>query len=905
MLYTIIIRPLELLFELIFSQAMNIIRKGPGVAIIVLSLIINILVLPLYNRADKMQEEENQKAKSLEKGIKHIKETFSGDERVMMLNTYYRQNDYSPLSALKGSMSLLLEIPFFIAAYNFLSKLELLKDASFGPIRDLGAPDAMFTVGGFVINVLPILMTVINLISASIYTKNSPLKTKIQLLVMALFFLVFLYDSPSGLVFYWTLNNVFSLCKNIVLKMKNPKGFMLLLCTLMSPLSGIFFFGIRQVQTPKAKMVSVGFIVIFLLPLLFKLAKPLFKNRKPFYENFKSNRSLYVISALLLFVIMGLLIPSSVISSSPVEFVNFSNVANPNKYVFNCALIAAGFFLLWMSVFYYLTNDKYKGIFEYGLIAVILGIIIDYMVFGKNQSMLNATLIFDTMPAHSVTEYIVNILCWVAIIVVAYLLFRFGHNVVKYGFITVLCAFIIMTSMNLINTTKIFNNTSFDTQTIESHKKKYISLSKNHENVIVFMLDRGMGPYVKYIFQEFPDIAEKWKGFTFYPNSVSFGIATNFGAPGLYGGYEYIPQAMNERDDMLLPDKHNEALKMMPTLFDNNGYDVTVLDPPYAGYSNLGDLKIYDDLPNVKKYNLKGFFSNVSQDKEAILQRNLFVYSLYKASPLVLQESIYDHGNYNNNAVSTSVTQIITDQYHATGNTSTFNDNYYEMLNINNITGANDSDKGTFLLMCSELTHEPNMLQLPEYLPSREVDNSAYPNYPGQYVIDGIEMKMETIQHVIHYQVNVLAFRMLGEWFDYLRELGVWDNTKIVLASDHSRYLKQFDQMYYAPNDEDLSHAMCLLMVKDFNSNEFKIDDTFMTNADVPTLACEDVIENPVNPYTGKPIESADKSNGVDIFFSYDWNVYTNNGYKFHPGPWYHVKGNAFDSKNWEYLGVW
>ena len=168
MLYTIIIRPLELLFELIFAQAMGIIRKGPGVAIIVLSLIINILVLPLYNRADKMQEEENQKAKSLEKGIKHIKETFSGDERVMMLNTYYRQNDYSPLSALKGSMSLLLEIPFFIAAYNFLSNLELLKDTSFGPLADLGAPDAMFTIGGFVINVLPILMTVINLISSAI-----------------------------------------------------------------------------------------------------------------------------------------------------------------------------------------------------------------------------------------------------------------------------------------------------------------------------------------------------------------------------------------------------------------------------------------------------------------------------------------------------------------------------------------------------------------------------------------------------------------------------------------------------------------------------------------------------------------------------------------------------------------
>ena len=905
MLYTIIIRPLELLFELIFAQAMGIIRKGPGVAIIVLSLIINILVLPLYNRADKMQEEENQKAKSLEKGIKHIKETFSGDERVMMLNTYYRQNDYSPLSALKGSMSLLLEIPFFIAAYNFLSKLELLKDTSFGPIADLGAPDAMFTIGGFVINVLPILMTVINLISASIYTKGSPLKTKIQLLVMALFFLVFLYDSPSGLVFYWTLNNLFSLCKNIVMKMKNPKMFLLAMCTLMSPLSGIFFFGIRQVQTPKAKMISVGFIILFLIPLILKLLSPLFKDRKPLTDSFKSDKGIYVSGAILIFVLMGLLIPSSVISSSPVEFVNFSTLHNPNEYVYNAALIAAGFFLLWMSVFYYLTSDKFKGIFEYAVSVVGIGFIIDYMVFGKNQSMLNPTLIFDVIPAHSVKEYIINIVLWFVLIVAVYFVFKYARNILKYVLITGLCAFMVMSVMNIINTTKIFKSTNFSSQTIEDHKKKYISLSRDHENVIVFMLDRGMGPYVKYMFEEFPDIAEKFEGFTFYPNSVSFGIATNFGAPGLYGGYEYIPLAMNERSDMLLPDKHNEALKMMPRLFDENGFDVTVLDPPYAGYSNLGDLTIYDDLPDVKKYNLKGFFSSVSQDKDTILKRNLFVYSIYKACPLVFQESVYDHGNYNNNASSTSVTQIITDMYHATGNTATFSDNYYEMINLNNFTGVSDSDKGTFLLMCSELTHEPNMLQLPDYVPAKEVDNSAYPYHPGQYVIDGIEMKMETIQHVIHYQVNVMAFRIIGEWFDYLKEIGVWDNTKIIIASDHSRYLKQFDNMYYEPKDEDLSHAMCLLMVKDFNSKEFKIDDTFMTNADVPSLACKDVIKNPVNPYTGKKIEMADKSNGMEIFFSYDWNVYENNGYTFHPGPWYRVKGNAFDKNNWEYLGEW
>lgn len=60
-------------------------------------------------------------------------------------------------------------------------------------------------------------MTVINIVSGMIYTRGMPLKSKIQLYGMALVFLVLLYGSPSGLVFYWTLNNVFSLIKNIVM----------------------------------------------------------------------------------------------------------------------------------------------------------------------------------------------------------------------------------------------------------------------------------------------------------------------------------------------------------------------------------------------------------------------------------------------------------------------------------------------------------------------------------------------------------------------------------------------------------------------------------------------------------------------------------------------------------------
>ena len=211
---TVLFKPLQLLFEIIYTLANRVIAN-PGASIIVLSLLMNLLVLPLYKRADALQEEEKNTEQRLRRGVQHIKKVFNGDEKMMILQTYYRQNHYKPTYVLRGAISLLLEIPFFIAAYRFLSHLQLLQGASFGPIADLGAPDGLLHIFGLTLNLLPIVMTAVNLVSCVIFTKGSPLKTKLQLYAMAIFFLVFLYDSPSGLVFYWTLNNVFSLIKTI------------------------------------------------------------------------------------------------------------------------------------------------------------------------------------------------------------------------------------------------------------------------------------------------------------------------------------------------------------------------------------------------------------------------------------------------------------------------------------------------------------------------------------------------------------------------------------------------------------------------------------------------------------------------------------------------------------------
>ena len=110
MLYQFFLMPIQLVFEVIFSYAYMLTGEQAGIAIISLSLTMNLLVLPLYRRADALQEEERLTEARLHDGIAHIKKSFRGDERTMILQTYYRQNNYSPLYVLRSAVSLFLEI---------------------------------------------------------------------------------------------------------------------------------------------------------------------------------------------------------------------------------------------------------------------------------------------------------------------------------------------------------------------------------------------------------------------------------------------------------------------------------------------------------------------------------------------------------------------------------------------------------------------------------------------------------------------------------------------------------------------------------------------------------------------------------------------------------------------------
>ena len=921
-IYQFLFGPLELFFELIYGVAFHIVDGNAGAAVIPLSLCLNFLLLPLYNRADAIQKAEREREQLMAPGVDHINSVFKGDERYMMLQAYYRLHSYKPVYALRSSLPLLLEIPFFVAAFHFLSNLADFHNTPFGPLANLAEPAGLLKLGGLSINLLPILMTAVNIVSSRIYAKDLSRKDKLQLYGMALIFLVLLYNSPSGLVFYWTLNNVFSLFKNIVGAARNREaaaGF------LMSGLGLAFLAYALLVNRTR----SFGSLLVLLLGILFQLPALRYLvrrkrgiNRQTHTVEPKGKLSpVFLFGCLFLAVLTGVLIPSSVVNASPAEFVVLTEYYSPLRYVLSAFLLAAGTFLLWFMLFYYLAGNRARRIMEAGICVASVCAVVDYMFFGTKLGNLSSMLQYDIAFHYSLKECMINLgvlaLCGAAVLT----LWLKRGKLVRAVFPVLILA---VAGMSIYNIAGIRSELPQIRKLVEqeSGEKASFTLSRNGKNVIVFMLDRGISSYVPYLFQERPELRRQFDGFTWYPNTLSFGCTTNTGSPALFGGYEYTPEELNKRVSESLAEKHNEALKVLPVLFSEAGYEVTVCHPPYAGYTEIPDLSIFDDCDGIKAYNTEnGQFADQTEliaSRQEIWNRNFFCYSIMKISPLVIQSDLYQGGQYFNTQDLDSMlhhTQFISDRSVSHGLDESFMNAYSVLCALPDITHITGDSLNTYLAINNGTAHDVMLLREPEYEPALYVDNTVYDaEHEDRFTCEGRTMQVDIPYTMKHYQCNMAAFLQLGRWFDYLRDQGVYDNTRIILVADHGHGMAQFKDMIFGEwvgntwhHPQDVMSYNPLLMVKDFAGKGFHVDDRFMTNADTPVLALGGLLSDPVNPFTGKAITDEPKNaEEHHILYTDISDPWDNCGNTFLPDRWYALKGqNIFDLSAWRSLGIY
>jgi len=843
-LYTLIIFPIEQIIEICFFYGQTWFRSH-GVAIIGVSAAVSTLVLPVYLMAEKQQQKQREIEKGLKKGVDLIKSAFKGDERFMLLSTYYRQNNYRPIFALRNSIDLLIQIPFFIAAYHFLSNLEVLKGAQFWFVNDLGSPDGLL----FGLNFLPVFMTVINLVSGMIYAKDLSAKDKAQLYLIPGVFLVLLYNSPAGLVLYWTCNNIYNLIKNIIVNVLKNK---------------------EQNLKTESKAIK---------------------------DNALNDNRTFVLALTALTLLIGLVIPSGVISTGIEEF-SYSVTGehiSPLRFVIYTMLQAGGF-LLWGIILFFLFQRKARAVLTAAAVSLFIMSVMCTFVYWKNYGFLTQELVLSNYAWPTSKMKNSSFAVILALMAAGYFFIRIRPKqiIISLLFIAVL-SFAAYGTVNVIKINTEFahvkgQGSTADNEGDSAGVDKFFNFSRYGKNVIILMLDRAQGQHIPYIFEEKPELQKSFDGFIYYPNTVSFGAHTLYSAPSLFGGYYYAPYEIQKLRNQPLKEKHDEGIQVLPRIMALNHFDVTAANLPFIDESEAFAKKTFSDIDNIEAADIIDKYidryyrgrllvnDNVrAGDYAPTVRKNLFQFALFKCSPYMIRSEVYNNGNYMN------VDGVGVKNFAS----RTMLKNYISLLKYPEMTQIRDDDKNNLAIAVNCLVHSPSFLQYPDYKLVPAVTNrgsSIFANDP-------------------HYHVTALAFRLVSNWLNYLRENGIWDNTRIIMISDHGigNDYNPVHGNFILPEGSKMQRFNALLMVKDFEAKgELKADSAFMTTADLTGITVKDIIENPVNPFTQKSIYT-DKENGV-IIPTTVWVPWSRHGeytYAINDDEWLKVKENVFNKENW------
>ncbi|MDE6704413.1 MAG: YidC/Oxa1 family membrane protein insertase [Treponemataceae bacterium] len=882
-LFAVIIAPLVNILEF-FYVLFDKITGSRGIAVVGLSFVVTICTLPLYMVAEKWQEEERRKQDLLRPGVKRIKAAFKGDEQYMILTTFYRQNHYHPLMALRSSFSLLIQIPFFIAAYTFLSHLEPLRGYRFLFINDFGSPDGVLKIGSLAVNVLPILMTVINCVSGAIYSKGHGVGEKVQIFGCAAVFLILLYNSPAGLVVYWTMNNVLSLVKNIFYKLKNPKRVIFALVCAFSAFCVIAAFTMLSGRKTAFRALVVAMaIVLPTLPFFAKKVSAFFGKSFAVLDGNKRLRfAAFMLSAVTLALLAGLVIPSMLMESEPDNYCYVENYTSPFVFLRYTFYQAIGCFVLWPLCFYALFSAKIKKAFAVGFPIVAMCALLNTFAFSGNYGPILPECIFMEPQFFMPTplSFVLNVVLLAALFVAVLLLLKWRPSVV--ASVCAIASFALLT-VGVRNSASIAG--AFAKMTppqIQTEIVPAYHLSKDGRNVIVLMMDRFFMPFVERCFDEDPSLKEKFDGFVFYKNTVSLAPRTMTGSVGIFGGYSFTPWEINARTDQTLQEKHNQALLTMPVLFHEAGFDVTVSGLPYENYLEYPIEQMYDGYEYVNRAETRGAYSDLwyrehNMEKPLYLaqniKRNFIWFSLFKMVSPIFRRAVYHDGYW-------------TSFFSYDDGMPRFLDNYSELDYLPALTDA-DARRDSFIMIDNELVHEPYLMNAPDYVPSGKPVTVFG---KGEFARDA------------HFITMMAASKMLARFFDRLKELDVYGNTRIVIVSDHGTGIKVPELENDIPGLGKQS-VVASLLVKDFGEwGGVKTGLEFMTNADTPAIALEGIVPNAKNPFTGVPLAPADKSEYVKIMTSQAQSTRIRKQARFDiaKDEWFTVKDDIFVNENWK-----
>ena len=212
-------KPLFFIIDYFFKLTGNF-----GFAIVIITALVRLIFFPLANYSFKSMA----KMKILQPEMVRLKELHKDDKVKLQqdMMALYKREKVNPIS---GCLPVLIQIPFFFAIYKMLYvTLEMRHQPFFGWIKDLSArdPTSIFNLFGLIpwdpptflmIGAWPILMGISMYLQQKLNpTPPDPIQAKI-FMFFPIFLTIILAPFPSGLVVYWTVNNILTITQQWII----------------------------------------------------------------------------------------------------------------------------------------------------------------------------------------------------------------------------------------------------------------------------------------------------------------------------------------------------------------------------------------------------------------------------------------------------------------------------------------------------------------------------------------------------------------------------------------------------------------------------------------------------------------------------------------------------------------
>ena len=381
------------------------------------------------------------------------------------------------------------------------------------------------------------------------------------------------------------------------------------------------------------------------------------------------------------------------------------------------------------------------------------------------------------------------------------------------------------------------------------------------DNVIVFILDTTDSGHVLEMLDNDPGLLDAFKGFTFYADSTAVTIPTHNAIPVLMSGISlasydsYGEWANNVYADSTFLDDMLDA-----------GYELGIYSCE-SFWNQTSGAYMAEHAINIHAAS-EG--EGVSPDPVGTI-RILWRCAFYRNSTWLLKRFFWFYTDQINNSM------IVDDAsgFNESAPYSYDDARWYRNLQQEGLSVVEGGENGSFRFIHLLGSHEPFLID--EY---------------------GINRSPEPLTEE---QQTIGVFRMVGEYLQMLRDLGLYDDATIIVTADHGEW-------YYTA--DPLEHPSCpIMMVKPGGQTAEEAAEP-VAFSDVPVshedfqatvLKAMGASDEVVAAY-GTSILDRDDSPRVRTYLTSRWLSYDNHKEIFDE---YEIDGYALDIDNWHLTGRW